>query len=54
MYDYDVLFVGAGHASWHAALILLKAGKRVAFVEEGVVGGTCTNYGCKDSPRHPV
>jgi glutathione reductase (NADPH) len=46
MYDYDVLFVGAGHASWHAALILLKAGKRVAFVEEGVVGGTCTNYGC--------
>ncbi len=46
MYDYDTLFIGAGHASWHAALILLQAGKKVAFVEKDVVGGTCTNYGC--------
>ena len=46
MYDYDVIFIGAGHASWHAAMILLQAGKKMAFVERDVVGGTCTNYGC--------
>lgn len=46
MYDFDTVFIGAGHASWHAALILLQAGKKVAFVEKDVVGGTCTNYGC--------
>lgn len=46
MYDFDTVLIGAGHASWHAALILLQAGKKVAFVEKDVVGGTCTNYGC--------
>ena len=46
MYDFDTVFIGAGHASWHAATILLQAGKKVAFVEKDVVGGTCTNYGC--------
>lgn len=46
MYDFDTVFIGAGHASWHAATILLQEGKKVAFVEKDVVGGTCTNYGC--------
>lgn len=46
MYDYDVAFIGSGHAAWHAALMLRKAGKRVAFVEEDTVAGTCTNWGC--------
>ncbi|SFG84013.1 dihydrolipoyl dehydrogenase family protein [Oribacterium sp. WCC10] len=46
MYDYDVLFLGSGHAAWHGALKLVKAGKKVAFVDGDLIGGTCTNYGC--------
>ncbi len=45
-YDYDVIFIGSGHATWHGAVALVAAGKRVALVEEGVAGGTCTNFGC--------
>ena len=33
MYDYDVLFLGSGHAAWHGALKLAMAGKKVAFVD---------------------
>ena len=46
MYDYDVLFLGSGHAAWHGALKLVMAGKKVAFVDGDLIGGTCTNYGC--------
>ena len=46
MYDYDVLFIGSGHAAWHGALKLVKAGKKVGFVDGDLIGGTCTNYGC--------
>ncbi len=46
MKNYDVIFIGSGHACWHGALILKFAGKRVALVERDLVGGTCTNYGC--------
>lgn len=46
MYDYDVVFIGSGHANWHGAAALVAAGKKVAIVEKGVAGGTCTNYGC--------
>jgi len=45
-YDYDVIFIGSGHANWHGALTLKAAGKSVAIVEEGTVAGTCTNWGC--------
>ncbi len=45
-YDYDVLYIGTGHAAWHGALILAQAGKKVAFAERDLTGGTCTNYGC--------
>lgn len=44
--DYDVIFVGSGHASWHAAVRLVQAGKHIAVIEEDLVAGTCTNYGC--------
>jgi len=44
--DYDVIFIGSGHACWHGALILKQAGKKVALVERYLAGGTCTNYGC--------
>jgi glutathione reductase (NADPH) len=45
-YDYDVMFIGSGHANWHAALALRKAGKRVVLIEKDLLAGTCTNYGC--------
>lgn len=45
-FDYDVLYIGTGHAAWHGALILAGAGKKVAFAEKDLTGGTCTNYGC--------
>ncbi len=41
MYDYDVLFLGSGHAAWHGALKLVMAGKKVAFVDGDLIGGTC-------------
>lgn len=44
--DYDVIMIGAGHATWHGAVTLKQQGKRVAIVEKDMVGGTCTNYGC--------
>lgn len=44
--DYDVIMIGAGHATWHGAVTLKQLGKRVAIVEKDMVGGTCTNYGC--------
>ena len=46
MKNYDVIFIGSGHACWHGALILKMQGKSVALVEKDLVGGTCTNYGC--------
>lgn len=45
-YDFDVIFIGSGHACWHGALPLIGAGKKVAIAEQEVTGGTCTNYGC--------
>ncbi len=45
-YDYDVVFIGSGHACWHGAVTLVQNGKKVAIVDHDVPGGTCTNYGC--------
>ena len=46
MKNYDVIYIGSGHSSWHGALILKTLGKKVALVERDLLGGTCTNYGC--------
>ncbi|MBQ3670021.1 MAG: NAD(P)/FAD-dependent oxidoreductase [Treponema sp.] len=46
MKEYDVIFIGSGHACWHGAVILKSFGKSVALVERELLGGTCTNYGC--------
>lgn len=43
---YDIIFIGSGHAAWHGAQILARAGKKVALVEANKVAGTCTNFGC--------
>ncbi|MBS9338610.1 NAD(P)/FAD-dependent oxidoreductase [Fructobacillus sp. M2-14] len=45
-YDYDVIFIGAGHGAFDGAPALTAAGKSVAFIEEDKVGGTCPNWGC--------
>lgn len=44
--DYDVVFLGSGHSCNHGGIALAASGKKVAFVEMGKMGGTCTNYGC--------
>ena len=45
-FNYDVIFLGSGHAAWHAALTLKQANKSVAIIEKDKIAGTCTNYGC--------
>ncbi|WP_165211158.1 dihydrolipoyl dehydrogenase family protein [Streptococcus tangpeifui] len=44
--DYDVIFIGSGHANNHGARLLAAAGKKVAMIEADKIGGVCTNYGC--------
>ncbi|WP_323703750.1 NAD(P)/FAD-dependent oxidoreductase [Mammaliicoccus sp. Dog046] len=46
MEKFDVIFLGSGHAAWHAALTLQSAGQSVAIIEKDTIAGTCTNYGC--------
>ncbi|MFT8825066.1 MAG: NAD(P)/FAD-dependent oxidoreductase [Liquorilactobacillus mali] len=46
MEKFDIIFIGSGHANWHAAVDLQKKGKKVAIVEKDLIAGTCTNYGC--------
>lgn len=43
---YDILVIGGGPAGVTAALRACELGKRVALVERGRLGGTCTNDGC--------
>ncbi|WEV54391.1 NAD(P)/FAD-dependent oxidoreductase [Leuconostocaceae bacterium ESL0723] len=45
-YDYDVLYLGSGHAAFDGAGMLTAKGLKVAFVEKEKVGGTCPNWGC--------
>ncbi len=35
---YGVIFIGSGHASWHGAVTLAQAGKKVAIVERAPTG----------------
>lgn len=44
--NYDVIFIGSGHANNHGARLLAVAGKKVAMIEADKLGGVCTNYGC--------
>ena len=43
---FDAVVLGAGPGGEVAVSMLLKAGKRVALVEEELIGGECTNWGC--------
>lgn len=43
---FDVLVLGSGQAGVPLASRLAAAGRRVALVERGALGGTCVNVGC--------
>src|SRR5437867_11643661 len=43
---FDVVVLGAGPAGEVAVNTLLKAGKNLALVEQELIGGECTNWGC--------
>ncbi|BCT76179.1 mercuric reductase MerA [Sinomonas cyclohexanicum] len=44
--DYDLVVIGAGGGGFAAAIEASRLGGRVAIVEGGTLGGTCTNTGC--------
>lgn len=46
---FDVVVIGSGIGGYPAATYLADKGLRVAIVEEHLVGGECTNYGCVPS-----
>ncbi|HEX6462155.1 MAG TPA: dihydrolipoyl dehydrogenase [Candidatus Saccharimonadales bacterium] len=45
-FDYDLIVIGAGAGGSVAATIANNAGKRVAMIEAGRMGGECPNWGC--------
>jgi dihydrolipoamide dehydrogenase len=46
---HDVIIIGSGVGGYPAAIYLARKGLRVGVVEEHLVGGECTNYGCVPS-----
>lgn len=46
MEKFDIGIIGAGPAGYVAAIYAAGAGKRVAVIEKGHIGGTCLNRGC--------
>ena len=47
--DFDLAVIGAGSAGFSAAITAAEAGKRVALIGHGTIGGTCVNVGCVPS-----
>ena len=47
--DFDLAVIGAGSAGFSAAITAAEAGKRVALIGFGTIGGTCVNVGCVPS-----
>ncbi|MGV0166982.1 dihydrolipoyl dehydrogenase family protein [Furfurilactobacillus sp. WILCCON 0119] len=45
-YDYEVLYLGTGHATYNGAIPLSSRGVKVGVIEEDTIGGTCPNWGC--------
>jgi pyruvate/2-oxoglutarate dehydrogenase complex dihydrolipoamide dehydrogenase (E3) component len=46
---YDVLILGSGEAGKYLAWTFAAAGRRVASVERGLIGGSCPNIACLPS-----
>ncbi|MFN8485553.1 MAG: dihydrolipoyl dehydrogenase [Anaerolineae bacterium] len=44
--QYDVVILGSGPGGYIAAIRAGQLGLRVAVVEQGDIGGVCTNWGC--------
>ena len=47
--DFDLAVIGAGSAGFSAAITASEAGKRIALIGHGTMGGTCVNVGCVPS-----
>jgi len=47
--SFDMAVIGAGSAGFSAAITVADAGKRVALIGYGLIGGTCVNVGCVPS-----
>lgn len=45
-FDFDVLYIGAGHGTFDGAAPLAETGVSVGVIENGLIGGTCPNRGC--------
>ncbi|RMF39379.1 MAG: FAD-dependent oxidoreductase, partial [Alphaproteobacteria bacterium] len=46
---YDLIVIGAGSAGFSAAITAAEAGRRVALIGNGTIGGTCVKVGCVPS-----
>jgi mercuric reductase len=46
---FDLAVIGAGSAGFSAAITAAEAGRRVALIGHGTIGGTCVNVGCVPS-----
>ena len=42
--EFDFIVLGSGNAAAAAARVAIEAGKSVAMIESGDVGGTCAPY----------
>lgn len=47
--NFDLAVIGAGSAGFSASITAAEAGKRVALIGHGLIGGTCVNVGCVPS-----
>lgn len=45
-FDFDVLYIGAGHGTFDGAAPLAETGVSVGVIESDLIGGTCPNRGC--------
>ncbi len=43
---YDVIVIGTSQGGRFLPIEFAKAGRRVAVIERGPVGGVCVNFGC--------
>ena len=44
--NYDIVVIGGGPGGYVAAIRAAQLGKKVAIIEESLLGGVCLNWGC--------